>query len=1005
MRWVILVFISVALFGCNSVETDFPGEEAVRYFCDAETVKNNGGQVYFESDTLRFLGGTSQSDDMAFEGRYSARLDSVNPYGMTFVLKDVKEGEYFEARVKTFDDNSAGNIIVALTSDTTYTLVSTCHGADSAGSKNWREQFINFTVNFPVREVSFFLFSNSRTCYFDNFEILRYPAQPAPQEYAVDPLRISIDEVSYETLKDYQRRAREKGVISDEFKQYVPIHVLKGGDSVEAEMRLKGDWTDHLETGKTSYRIKMSDQGSFRNLMSFSIQHPQTRHFMHEWFVHRWCEEEGLLATRYDFLPVEINGEYAGVYALEEHFDKQLIESRSRREGPILKIDETGFWALLTDSTGTDRGKNFPYYEAAIIDLFKKNRTAKSQSLSAQFNNAAILLERFKNCDPDPADLFDLDQLARFYAIMDVGNITHGTAWHNYRFYANPVTAKLEMIGFDMQPAFEPKQNLRLIEVLNRPELLQYNEFMLTRNLFAIDEFTALYLGYVRKFSSPAYLDSLFAGLSGEISEKERILGMEYPNFTFDKSFYYDKAKKNCGQVDSLESTGKRNFFNGQVYRPVARIYTPNLDGFNLPDLGINPYVWPAEVQPGDTGKFCLLIENFHLNDIELRGYSLKGNKDSIIPFDNVVLKGFTSLNSLAKYEATLTEPPNKIYYTVQNVPGIVNMKKAIAWKKPVGLHPRTELTERFSPSAKWYTVSGNQLVFKQGNHTIGQLILIPEKYEVIFEPGCNIDFVTGGGLIMNNNVRMAGTAENLISFNSSDSSSNGVTILKADSVLVQHVSMKNLSTLDYKGWTLTGAFTIYESDVKIDNLEISDNFCEDALNTVRCMIEVKNLTISNTAGDAFDADFCYGSVMDSWFHHTYNDCIDFSGSTVTIQNCRVEHAGDKGISAGENSSLIAVEMKISNCVIGMAAKDGARLKVTDSSVENCRIGAMTYTKKPEYDFSSIELEKIDRPGIEQPGIPELGSTISVDGKVYKGTMRINVDALYARFVSQPIAQ
>ena len=1005
MRRLLHLFITIALFGCNSGETNVSDQEVVRYFCDAETVESNAGQTYFKSDTCLFLGGDSQSDEKCFEGKYSSKLDSVHPYGMVFTLKDVREGEYFEARVLTSDHASAGNIVVGLTSDTTHTLVSRYHASDSIPPENWREQFINFTVNFPVTEVKFFLFSNSKTCYFDNFEILRYASQPAPEEYMVDPLKISIDDVSYETLKDYQRMAREKGVITDEFKQYVPVSVLKGNDSIAAKMRLKGDWTDHLETGKTSYRIKMSDEGSFRNLMSFSIQHPQTRNFMHEWFMHRWCEEEGLLATRYDFLPVEINGSYAGIYALEEHFDKQLIESRNRREGPILKIDETGFWALLADSTGTDPGKSFPYYEAAVIDHFKKNRTAKSGSLSAQVNNAAILLERFKNCDANPSDLFDLDQLARFYAMMDVGNVTHGTAWHNYRFYANPVTGKLEMIGFDMQPALEPKTSLRLIEVLNRPELLRYNEFMLTRNLFLNDEFTALYLSYVRKYSSSKYLDSLFASLSDEIAEKESILAMEYPNFSFDNSFYYNKAQRNCKQLDSLESTSKNNFFGGLIYRPVAKTYTPNSDEFNLADLGINPYVWPAESGISDTTTYLLLVENFHLNDVELRGYSLKGSKDSIIPFENVVLEGFTSLDALAKYETKLPEAPNKIYYTVQNVPGTINAKKVIPWKKPDGVHPRAELAGKFSAASNLFDVKGNLLVFKSGNHTINRLILIPAKYKVSFEAGCNIDFITGGGLIMNNTVRMNGTPENWVSFNSPDSSSNGVTILNADTVFIEHVSMKNLGTLDYRGWTLTGAFTIYESDVKINDLEISHNFCEDALNTVRCMIEVKNLEISNTAGDAFDADFCSGSVSDSWFHHTYNDCIDFSGSTVIIQNCQIEHAGDKGLSAGENSNLIAVQMKISNCAIAMAAKDGARLKVTDSTVEDCRFGAMTYTKKPEYDFSSIELKQIDQSNIEQPGIPELGSTISIDGKAYRGTMKINVDALYARFVSQPIAQ
>jgi len=37
---------------------------------------------------------------------------------------------------------------------------------------------------------------------------------------------------------------------------------------------------------------------------------------------------------------MELNGQDMGVYAFEEHFDKLLIESNNRREGPIVKFSE-----------------------------------------------------------------------------------------------------------------------------------------------------------------------------------------------------------------------------------------------------------------------------------------------------------------------------------------------------------------------------------------------------------------------------------------------------------------------------------------------------------------------------------------------------------------------------------------------------------------------------------------------------------------------------------------
>ena len=54
--------------------------------------------------------------------------------------------------------------------------------------------------------------------------------------------------------------------------------------------------------------------------------------------------KEDVLTTRYGFINVELNGQDLGVYAYEEHFDKLLVESNNRREGPIVKFSEEAFW-------------------------------------------------------------------------------------------------------------------------------------------------------------------------------------------------------------------------------------------------------------------------------------------------------------------------------------------------------------------------------------------------------------------------------------------------------------------------------------------------------------------------------------------------------------------------------------------------------------------------------------------------------------------------------------
>ena len=69
---------------------------------------------------------------------------------------------------------------------------------------------------------------------------------------------------------------------------------------------------------------------------SFSIQHPKTRSFLKEWVLHKLFKKEQVLTTRYDFVSVSLNGKKLGLYALEEHFRKELLDFYDYEDGPIL---------------------------------------------------------------------------------------------------------------------------------------------------------------------------------------------------------------------------------------------------------------------------------------------------------------------------------------------------------------------------------------------------------------------------------------------------------------------------------------------------------------------------------------------------------------------------------------------------------------------------------------------------------------------------------------------
>lgn len=987
------LFFPLVLFAvaCNTAEA--PSDADTVYFCDAEEVSGEGDVATFASEEGEFLQGDTRSDEAAYEGKYSSKLDSAHLYGMSLKLTDVEVGEYFEATVMTKDEGDNGTLIVQFSGDHQFSINSKSHQHDT-DKEGWRKHFINFTVDSPAEEIKFFAFSNGNTCYFDNMTIKRYAVQPRPENQTAELLSITIDDSSNLVLKNYKYLALRDGIIRDEYKQYVDAMVHAEGNTYPAEIRLKGDWTDHLETGKISYRVKTSSEGAFMGLRSFSIQHPQTRNYMHEWFVHRWCDKEDLLSTLYDFVAVEINGDYRGIFAVEEHFDRQLLERHNRREGPILKLDETGFWELLVNRTEETAEKEYPYYEASHISLFKKGRTTKSQILFDQFQNGAKLLQRFKDLDEHPEELLDLEQTAKYYAILDVANVQHAKAWHNRRFYYNPIEANLEHIGFDMQPGIYPMTPISIVMSYNMMDHNYYRDNLLDHYLFQNQEFVNLYMHYIELFSSEAYLDAMFEELSEEIAEKEEILASEFDQYQFERSFYYEKAERCRSEIKNIYTLFENNGIPQGRLPLKEREYTPNTTPFGLEEIGLTAYV-DAE----DSMHNHVLIENYHLNGLEVVGYAIKGAKDSMIQFNNsYILDPFTEVENVSSAEFILSEYPNYFYFKLENSPNLVFRKKALPWPKPVRQHPRIELANSFSVSSPYYKVSGDSLLtFNSGEYSIDKLLYIPANYEVVFQEGTEIDLINRGGIIINASCTMNG-GEKGIKFTSSDTTSIGVTILEAEKTVVRNVEITNFGCLNYKGWVLTGAFTIYNSEVEIDGLRIDGNTCEDALNTIRCNFNIQNLSISNTHSDGFDSDFCDGVFKKSSFESTGNDCIDFSGSNVEISDIDIKNCGDKGISGGERSHLVVRNINIDGALTGIASKDQSVVEATNIKIANVEFGVATFRKKPEFGPAQIEISDVTAENVVRDGIIELGSQVTWDGKVYRGYTRFDIEAMYARF-------
>ena len=149
----------------------------------------------------------------------------------------------------------------------------------------------------------------------------------------------------------------------------------------------------------------------------------------------------------------------------------------------------------------------------------------------------------------------------------------------------------------------------------------------------------------------------------------------------------------------------------------------------------------------------------------------------------------------------------------------------------------------------------------------------------------------------------------------------------------------------------------------------------------------------SDSTSDALDLDFSSGTVSNSVCVASGNDAIDVSQSAVDFQDLAIHGAGDKGLSVGENSSVIARRIRIRGARIAVASKDLSSLVIEDIQIVDSKLGFTAFQKKPEFGGGTINVRNVELRGVETPFLIERGSGITLDGRRMPGDRR-NVRAM-----------
>jgi hypothetical protein len=813
------------------------------------------------------------------------------------------------------------------------------------------------------------------------------PTPTAPElGDALETLYIDIAPRDFQKIEAKRAEALERWILLTSSDDFVPATLRLGEQTFEARLRLKGDWADHIAEEKWSFRIQLRDDGYIYGMQIFSIQDPSARVYLNEYLFLKNLAAEDVLGVHYDFMHVVLNGEYKGIYALEENFAKELLEFKERREGVILKYSEDLMWeswALRGDRVTPPGVERFH-----LIEEFRSSRVDGSPALSAQRDTAVGLLRGFMTGRLAAPQVFDIERTGKFLALSDLWNALHGLTWHNQRYYYSPVTALLEPIAFDsdpLSPAFDvEKVGLTLAHFHHDPYL------------------QAAYARALWEVSQPGYVEALEARLGADYT---RLFAALEPEFG---------AEVLASPWDALR---RRQELNRLRLTPIQTTYAYR--------------VRAADVQATSLPSDTLMLEVGNLMDlpVELVAVSVDGVEfptstawmDADSPYsvppppeapDLLVLRALApdaaalpyvrlTLPLTATFDAEI-ELHSRVWGVTETIVQPVRPSYALPLTEgPRPSAPTLEVALRQHPYLE-ATEEAGWLTIPPGTWDISGTLVLPPGYGLRLGAGTTLRFGAEDFLLASGPLHFEGKAEAPVLLQPQDGEVwRGVIVLDAGALSFwEHVTVENTDAIARDGWMFTGAVTFHRSPVRISHGRFLGTRAEDALNIIRAEFEIVDTEFADTASDAFDGDFATGVFERCIFRNVAADGIDISGSDVTVRDVRFHNLGDKALSVGEASRMVAEDIFVDTADFALASKDGSYLEATRVTARNVEIAVLAaYIKKPAYGPAWMTVNGLDAGDTppEQVALVQTRCTIDLDGARIWG-WEVDVDALYEKW-------
>jgi hypothetical protein len=807
---------------------------------------------------------------------------------------------------------------------------------------------------------------------------------------------LSIDVPFKEMTRIFAKRdaALKRGILVQGDDDFVKGEIRVGDEKVKVKLRLKGDWNDHLAGRKWSFRIHVDDDKQLFGMRRFSIQNPSTRGFQTELLYFDVMRQFGLVAPRYMFVDVTLNGDSMGLMALEEFFAKEMLEYSRRREGVIIRFDESLAWSARDSIAGDEDGWGgaFDHYSNAPIDAIGSAAIAASPALSNQYAVATGLLRGVVERQLAPSAAFDVEKMAAFIAVSDYFGTWHAVRWHNLRFYLNPITLRLEPIPFDatLQDG-----------LTNDNSVVNDEPFVML--LLGDPVMWAAYTKVLAQLDAMTRDGSLEKSLRATEQKQLAILQTEFRRLREMRLDYLQpRVTALLQQARAAEGSGPANP-NFRVNSLTERAEYPLLVHTGVLSVGQRRFLQVDNAIPRDV--YIASVD--WVNDAT--GEKQVAVAAGVLPV-TIQPRGIGSASR--RWMLELTAPPAAEGWMLQVAAGLpgrnwLRTSQPAPVYPPLSANPLPDGDTAAQLAAQPFLSldkTAARFSIKPGNWDVQQSLVIPAGFNLVMEAGTTLRFAPGAALVAHGPLRLRGSVEAPVVLQGQAGKTwPGIVVLDAHGPSsFEHVVVRDTHSVTLDAWSLTGGVNFYASPVELRDCAFYASHGEDALNIIHSRFDISGLLVSGTASDAFDADFSTGTVRRSRFENIGaaggGDGIDISGSQVAVSQIEFSEISDKALSVGERSEMTARNIKITGAGTGAAAKDGSLLVLNDAEINGVQFAGLTaYIKKEEHGAAEIIAQQVTVAGANarsEPAIAQLGSRITFDGATIE-PRDLDVDALY----------